>query len=160
MLISGKCVTVVRLEDEDGMNRRSCRCSTWTGPAGSATGPTGPARRLMADCVPPLLLEACVLLGASEDKLADLHQVSALTDKESQRKAFKLWQKLPEIKASSAEPRRLRRAVVGSLSEHKEVFNACVSTKRLWLIDALQSRSEILFGLGSSRQMWKFNTDK
>lgn len=82
--ISGTCVTVVTLEDEDGINRRSCLCSTGTGPAGSSTGPTGAARTPpeMADCVPPLLLEACVLLGASEDKLADIHQVSALTDKE------------------------------------------------------------------------------
>lgn len=82
--ISGKRVTVVMLEDEDGMNRCSCLCSTWTGPAGSSTGLTGPVRTpsVMADCVPPLLLEACVLLGASEDKLADIHQVSAPTDRE------------------------------------------------------------------------------
>lgn len=36
----------------------------------------------MADCVPPLLLEACVVLGASDDKLADVCQVSVLKDKE------------------------------------------------------------------------------
>uniref|UniRef100_H3DM09 DENN domain containing 3 n=1 Tax=Tetraodon nigroviridis TaxID=99883 RepID=H3DM09_TETNG len=29
---------------------------------------------VMADCMPPLLLEACVILGASEDKLARVHQ--------------------------------------------------------------------------------------
>lgn len=31
---------------------------------------------LMADSLPPVLLEACVVVGASEDKLAEICQVS------------------------------------------------------------------------------------
>ncbi|XP_029695039.1 DENN domain-containing protein 3-like isoform X1 [Takifugu rubripes] len=60
-------------------------CSTWTGPAGSSAGLTGPVRSVMADRVPPLLLEACVLLGASEDKLADIHQAQFNSDGSQER---------------------------------------------------------------------------
>ncbi|TNN02541.1 hypothetical protein fugu_010028 [Takifugu bimaculatus] len=62
-------------------------CSTWTGPAGSSAGLTGPVRTpsVMADRVPPLLLEACVLLGASEDKLADIHQAQFNSDGSQER---------------------------------------------------------------------------
>lgn len=70
--------------------RMSLQCSDWSWTGPSSTGLTGPARTpsVMADCVPPLLLEACVLLGASEDKLADIHQVSAL--RQELVRAFKL----------------------------------------------------------------------
>lgn len=56
--------------------------SGWTGPTGGLAGLTGPVRSqpVMADCMPPLLLEACVVLGASEDKLACVHQVSSRQD--------------------------------------------------------------------------------
>lgn len=54
-------------------------------------------------------------------------------------------------------------AVVCSPSEHNEVFNACVSVKRLWQINVLHSKSEILFRLRRSQQIWKMgklNTDQ
>lgn len=73
------------LEDEDGMN--VCSCLQHSDRSRGQLRRSGPVRTpsVMADRVPPLLLEACVLLGASEDKLADIHQVSALTHKESVR---------------------------------------------------------------------------
>lgn len=145
------CVTVVvMLEHEDGINASSfflmqLWSSGWTSPTGGLAGLTGPVRAkpVMADCMPPLLLEACVVLGASEDKLACVHQVSSQQDDLE----IVMLPLLQEQSCSSTGDRnggRLCRptqtgAVLCSLREHKEVFSTCVLVKCLWRINALQS---------------------
>lgn len=105
-------------------------------PRGGLAGLTGPVRAKpgMADCMPPLLLEACVVLGASEDKLACVHQVSSQQDDLE----IVMLPLLQEQSCSSGDRNdgRLCRptqtgAVLCSLREHKEVFSTCVLVKCL-----------------------------
>lgn len=60
---------------------------------------------MMADCMPPLLLEACVVLGASEDKLAGVCQVSSHQDELEIEMLTDLQE--TEMMAVPADPHRL-----------------------------------------------------
>lgn len=118
------CATVVLLEDEDGMNASSCLCCSCD-PAGGLGWPslTSESPVKMADCVPPLLLEACVVLGASEDKLAGVCQVSSHQDDLE----IVTLTGLQETEMIPHRPWLSSGAVLCSLREHKEVFSSCKS---------------------------------
>lgn len=86
----------------------------------------------MADCMPPLLLEACVVLGASEDKLAGVCQVSSHQDDLEIVTLTDLQE--TEMMAVPADPQRpwlFSGAVLCSLREHKEVFSTCETLRQI-----------------------------
>lgn len=109
----------------------------------------------MADCMPPLLLEACVVLGASEDKLARVHQVSAQQD-DLKIVTFTVQQETGNM-AVSVDPHRrgLFSALSGS-TKRSLAHATCMSVNFLRQINVLQSSGTNWIFCSDCRrkQMW------